>query len=39
PRERGHKYGEGFFTTAIVLAGHEDLWQYDKARMVACAER
>ena len=38
-RDRGLNYGDGFFTTAKVIAGQVEHWQYHKARLVECAER
>lgn len=38
-RDRGLNYGDGFFTTAKVVAGRVEHWQYHKARLIECAER
>ncbi|KPV92405.1 Aminodeoxychorismate lyase [Pseudoalteromonas sp. P1-30] len=38
-RDRGLNYGDGFFTTAKVIAGQVEHWQYHKARLVECAKR
>lgn len=38
-RDRGLNYGDGFFTTAKVVAGQVEHWHYHKARLVECAER
>ncbi|ASM49684.1 4-amino-4-deoxychorismate lyase [Pseudoalteromonas espejiana DSM 9414] len=38
-RDRGLNYGDGFFTTAKIVAGEVEHWQHHKARLIECAER
>lgn len=38
-RDRGFNYGDGFFTTAKIVAGEVEHWPLHRKRLIECSER